>query len=80
MEEKQLMEELKNLQDKHRQVRLVYEKVMDNVKLFTKYDSKKEDTINITQSPIVNLNESKVIYSSNFQNQSSVNLLTNQLL
>ena len=80
MEEKQLMEELKNLQDKHRQVRLVYEKVMDNVKLLTKYDSKKEDTINITQSPIVNLNESKVIDSSNFQNQSSVHLLPNQLL
>ena len=78
-EEKQLIEELKQLQDKHRNVRLVYEKVMDNLKIICRYDSKKEDTINITQSHIVNLNESKVIDSSNFQNQSSFHIPPAQL-
>jgi hypothetical protein len=74
------MEELKAIQEKHKNVRLVYEKVIDNLKVVCKLDSKKDDTINITQSQIINLNESKIIDSSNMNNQSSFNLLQGQPL
>jgi hypothetical protein len=65
--EKKLQEELKLLQEKHKNVKLVYEKVVDNIKVLCKIDSKKdESTINLSQS-IPNIEESKADMS-NFNN------------
>lgn len=59
-EEQLLMEELKQVQEKHKNVKLVYEKVMDNIKSLCKIDQTKDNTINLTQSQIINLNDSKL--------------------
>lgn len=57
--EKKLQEELKILQEKHKNVKLVYEKVTDNIKVLCKIDARKEEsTINLSQS-IPNIEESK---------------------
>jgi hypothetical protein len=50
-EEKSLIEELKLLQDKHRNVKMVYEKVIENIKNLCKMD-KKEETIIFNESKI----------------------------
>ena len=65
--EKKLQEELKLLQEKHKNVKLVYEKVVDNIKVLCKIDSKRdESTINLSQS-IPNIEESKADIA-NFNN------------
>ena len=57
-EETLLMEELKNLQDKHKNVRLVYEKVLDNINKICRVDSKKDETHNLSiSSHLLNTNE-----------------------
>ena len=50
-EEKSMIEELKLLQDKHRNVKMVYEKVIENIKNLCKMD-KKEETIIFNESKI----------------------------
>ena len=61
------MEELKNLQDKHKNVRLVYEKVLDNIKLICKVDSKKDDNTH-------NLSISSNILNTNEMDNSNINI------
>lgn len=64
-EEQLLMEELKQMQEKHKNVKLVYEKVIGNIKSLCKIDQTKDITINLTQSQILNLNDSKLDTNTN---------------
>jgi hypothetical protein len=50
-EEKSLTEELKLMQDKHRNVKMVYEKVVENIKNLCKLD-RKEETFMFNESKI----------------------------
>lgn len=54
-EEKALQKELRSIQDKHKDVKLVYEKVVENIKLICKIEAKKpEEVINYS----LNMNNS----------------------
>jgi hypothetical protein len=63
-EEKELMNELKLIQDKHKNVILVYEKVVDNIKQLCKMENKKEESYS---NPNI-LNNSNMNESRNVEN------------
>lgn len=76
-EELLLSQELKNIQEKHKDVRLVYEKVTDNIKSMCKLEKKTDETfnnsININNSGDLNINN-----STNFDLENSMNKFNNQ--
>ena len=49
-EEKILEDELKLIQDKHKDVKLVYEKIVENIKTISKSEKKNEEIINTTNN------------------------------
>jgi hypothetical protein len=69
-EERLLIEELNLIQEKHKDVRLVYEKVTDSVKTITKSDPKKYDD----NSGFVNNSN-----NSDFLNNSNLNVSDNYI-
>ncbi len=62
-EEEELIEELKLTQEKHKNVTLSYENIMENIKSLCKLDTKQDLSNinnNVSNSAYLNLNESKV--------------------
>jgi len=78
-EESLLSQELKLIQEKHKDVRLVYEKVTENIKSMCKLDLKNE---NISHNNSININNSTDIFninnSSNYDLENSINKYNNQ--
>jgi hypothetical protein len=71
-----LNEELKLIQDKHKDVRLIYEKVTENIKSICKTDRKSEDTLN--NSFLLN-NVENFNNSNNYELDTSINRFNSQL-
>lgn len=66
-EEESLLEEVKLMQDKHKKTKLIYEQVIDNIKSLCKIS--KDETINVTHSQMINLNEPSAVDSSQMMNK-----------
>lgn len=81
-EEMELTVMLQKYQEKHKNVKLVYEKVIENIKAMTKFEKKNEkiqgdnnETINLTQT----VTTSNMLDSQLIDNSNSMNFFSNQI-
>lgn len=68
-EENSLLAELKVIQEKHKDVRLIYEKVTENIKNICKIENKKQDD---TTNNSININNSAEINNINYDTENSL--------
>jgi hypothetical protein len=77
-EEQEKMDELRQWQEKHTEVKLVHEKVIDNIKNILKLEKKGDDTLNHSMSGGVN--DSKVLDNSTTGTEEDALRMYNELL